>query len=210
MDSPSVGARRRLGPDDRARRLAPRSAALFNGSQRESLRIALLVSALTVAAAGCGGGSSGSTSAPAPTSASGSTGGAARSLSASATGKVQVSTKSLSGLGVVLVDGRGRTLYVFVPDEQKRVTCVSTCAQLWPPVKLSKNQKPGVSGQTRRSLLGGDRDPEGGRVLTYAGWPLYTYVADSGPGGANRQGLNANGGLWYVLSPSGAVISKAP
>jgi predicted lipoprotein with Yx(FWY)xxD motif len=174
------------------------------------LAMALLVPALTIAAAGCGGGTSASTSAPAPPSALGSTGGAARSASASATGKVQVSTKSLSGLGTVLVDRQGRTLYVFVPDEHKRVTCLSTCAQLWPPVRLSKNQKPGVSGQASRSLLGSDLDPEGGQVLTYAGWPLYTYVADSGPGSANGQGLNANGGLWYVLSPSGAVISKAP
>ena len=108
------------------------------------------------------------------------------------------------------MDGRGRTLYIFRPDKRAKVTCVGTCAQLWPPVKLASGQKLTGSGQIRASLLGSDPDPEGGRVLTYAGWPLYTYIADSSPGAATGQGLDANGGLWYVISPSGAVITKAP
>ncbi len=49
-------------------------------------------------------------------------------------------------------------------------------------------------------------DPAGGRVVTYAGWPLYTYVGDTAPGTVKGQGLDANGGLWYVLSPAGNVI----
>ncbi len=60
----------------------------------------------------------------------------------------------------------------------------------------------------RKKLLGRDRDPAGGRVVTYNRWPLYTYVADTKPGEATGQALDANGGLWYVLSPSGKVIKK--
>ena len=48
--------------------------------------------------------------------------------------------------------------------------------------------------------------PVGGRVVTYNKWPLYTYVADTKPGQATGQALNLNGGLWYVLAPSGKVI----
>ena len=43
-------------------------------------------------------------------------------------GPVRISTKKLPGLGTVLVNGKGRTLYMFVPDKHSRVTCVRTCA----------------------------------------------------------------------------------
>ena len=95
---------------------------------------------------------------------------------------------------------------MFVPDKRKRVTCVSTCAKVWPPMKLPKGTKAVVSGQAKASLLASDPDPEGGRVVTYNGWPLYTYVADTAAGQAKGQALNLNGGLWYVLSPAGKVI----
>jgi predicted lipoprotein with Yx(FWY)xxD motif len=121
-------------------------------------------------------------------------------------GSVIVSTRKVPGLGVVLVDGRGRTLYMFVPDKRKRVTCTGTCAAVWPPLKLPAGKKPKARGKARASLLGSDKDPAGGRVVTYKGWPLYLYVADRKPGDATGQALDLNGGLWYVLSPSGKVI----
>ena len=65
-----------------------------------------------------------------------------------------------------------------------------------------------VSGKVKRKLISSDRDPAGGRVITYKGWPLYTYVADTKPGMTTGQALNLNGGLWYVLSPSGKVLHK--
>jgi len=121
-----------------------------------------------------------------------------------------ISTKKLPKLGMVLVNGQGRTLYMFVPDKRKKVTCVRSCAAVWPPVKLSKGQKALASGQAKSSLLGSDPNPAGGRVVTYAGWPLYTYVADTSPGTAKGQALNLNGGLWYVLAPSGKLIRTKP
>jgi predicted lipoprotein with Yx(FWY)xxD motif len=123
---------------------------------------------------------------------------------------VRISTRNLPGLGTVLVDSKGLTLYMFVPDKRQKVTCLGSCAAVWPPVKLAKGQKPAASGKVKASLLGSDRDPAGGRVVTYARWPLYTYVADTAPGNAKGQALNLNGGLWYVLAPSGKVIRKKP
>lgn len=119
---------------------------------------------------------------------------------------VVISTRKLPKLGTVLVNGRGLTLYMFVPDRRRRVTCVATCAAVWPPVKLPKGAPLVARGAARRSLLGSDPDPAGGRVVTYARWPLYRYVADRRPGQARGQALNLNGGLWYVLAPSGKVI----
>jgi outer membrane protein assembly factor BamB/predicted lipoprotein with Yx(FWY)xxD motif len=123
---------------------------------------------------------------------------------------VHISTRTIKGLGPVLVNARGRTLYLFRPDNDRRVTCVSTCAEVWPPAFLPNGQKPVASGLVKQSLLGSDPDPAGGRVVTYAGWPLYTFVSDTAPGKATGQGLNLNGGLWYVLSPSGRVIKTKP
>jgi len=123
---------------------------------------------------------------------------------------VRVSTRKLPKLGVVLVDSKGRTLYMFVPDKRSKVTCVSRCAVVWPPVKLPAGAKPAASGVAKLALLSSDRDPAGGRVVTYDKWPLYTYVADTAPGQAKGQALNLNGGYWYVLSPTGAVIRTKP
>ncbi len=119
---------------------------------------------------------------------------------------VVVMTRKLPKLGTILVNSKGRTLYMFVPDKQKKVTCVGACAAVWPPLKVAKGAKAVAKGAVKKSLLRSDKDPAGGYVVTYNGWPLYTYVADTSAGKASGQALNLNGGLWYVLSPSGKVI----
>jgi predicted lipoprotein with Yx(FWY)xxD motif len=121
---------------------------------------------------------------------------------------VVISTRSVHGLGTVLVDAKGRTLYMFVPDKRKKVTCTGTCAAIWPPVELAAGAKAVAKGKAEAKLLGSDKDPAGGRVVTYDGWPLYTYVTDAKPGQATGQALKLNGGYWYVLSPTGKVIKK--
>jgi predicted lipoprotein with Yx(FWY)xxD motif len=123
---------------------------------------------------------------------------------------VKISSGTLARLGPALVDSHGRTLYVFAPDKSNKVTCVSTCAAIWPPAFLPSGKKPVAASPVKQSLLGSDPDPAGGRVITYAGWPLYTYVTDTAPGQATGQALNLNGGPWYVISPAGKVITKTP
>jgi predicted lipoprotein with Yx(FWY)xxD motif len=124
--------------------------------------------------------------------------------------KVVISTRNVHGLGQVLVNAKGLTLYMFVPDKRQRVTCVSTCAVVWPPVFLPNGTKAVAAKKAKQSLLSSDKDPAGGRVVTYHGWPLYTYVTDTKPGTATGQALNLNGGLWYVIAPSGKVIKHKP
>jgi predicted lipoprotein with Yx(FWY)xxD motif len=142
-------------------------------------------------------------------SSSSSTGPAASSTTSGGTsGSVALKTGKVAGLGTVLVDGTGRTLYVFAPDKAKKVTCTGSCASVWPPLKSTSSQKPAVAGGVKSSLVSSAPDPAGGSVVTYAGWPLYTYVADPSPGTAHGQALNSSGGLWYVISPSGQVIKK--
>ena len=120
-----------------------------------------------------------------------------------------VKTRKISGLGVVLVNAKGRTLYVFMRDQHRHVTCTGSCAGFWPPMKWKSAHKPTAGGAAKTSLLGTDKNPSGGRVVTYAKWPLYTYSGDSGAGQHNGQALKLNGGKWYVISPKGTVI-KSP
>lgn len=168
------------------------------------LSLVVIVPMVVVAIAGCGGSSkssSTSTAAGVPSR---------PNTSAPAKGGVKISSATISGLGPVVVSAQGRTLYTFAPDKDKKVTCVSSCAAVWPPAFLRSGQKPVAAGAVKQSLLGSDPDPAGGRVITYKGWPLYTYVADRATGQATGQALNLNGGLWYVISPSGTVITKKP
>jgi predicted lipoprotein with Yx(FWY)xxD motif len=130
--------------------------------------------------------------------------GAANSKAAARHSAATVQTRKVGKLGVVLVNSKGRTLYMFVPDKRKKVTCTSTaCTTVWPPLKLKKGQRPTAGGKARKNLLGMD-----GRVVTYNRWPLYTYLQDKKPGQAMGQGVNNSGGKWFVLSPSGVVIKK--
>ncbi len=175
---------------------------------RSMLRLPALALALALLGlAGCGSSSSGTSSSSSTPSSSTSATTAATTPAAST---AAISVKTVSGLGPVLVSADGHTIYVFEPDKHVRVTCVGSCAALWPPVKLSSGQKATAAGEVKSSLLASDTDPEGGQVVTYAGWPLYTYAADSAAGTANGEGVNANGGLWYVISPTGKVIVKTP
>lgn len=158
------------------------------GTPRTSLRIAVIAAlAAAVAIAAVGSGFA-----------------AVRHVAKGAT----VQTRKIKGLGTVLVNSRGLTLYMFKPDKQKRVTCKGSCAIVWPPLKIKAGQKPTAGGAAKKSLLGTDKNPGGGRVVTYNHWPLYRYFADKKPGQATGQGLNNSGGLWYVLSPSGKPITK--
>jgi predicted lipoprotein with Yx(FWY)xxD motif len=166
----------------------------------------LALPAIALALAACGSSKSSSTSsAAAPSS---STPSSASSTSAAASATVNISAKTIPGLGPVLVNPAGRTLYTFAPDKAKKVTCVGGCASVWPPLMLAGGAKAVGSNGVKTSLLGSDPDPNGGKVVTYAGWPLYLYVADTTPGAHAGQALNLNGGLWYVISPSGKVVTK--
>jgi predicted lipoprotein with Yx(FWY)xxD motif len=130
------------------------------------------------------------------------------SSSSPSSSSAAIKTGKVSGLGTVLVDGTGRTLYVFAPDNAKKVTCTGSCASVWPPLKVASGQKPTLSGGVKASLVSTDPDPSGGSVVTYNGWPLYDYAADASAGTAHGQALNSSGGLWYVITPAGQVIKK--
>lgn len=123
---------------------------------------------------------------------------------------VVVTTHVVPGLGPVLANAKGMTLYMFVPDKGRRVTCHAVCAQIWPPLMRPAKARLVARGGVKAKLLGSDRDSTGGLVVTYSHWPLYTYLGDKRPGVAFGQALKLNGGLWYVLGRTGMLIKKKP
>ena len=109
-------------------------------------------------------------------------------------------------LGRILVDGKGITLYDFVPDRNRTSSCYGACAALWPP--LIAKGKPHAGTGVRASLLGTTRRKDGKLEVTYDHHPLYYYVADRKPGQTTGQGLNQFGGPWWALSPAGKEIHR--
>ena len=108
-------------------------------------------------------------------------------------------------LGKVLVDARGRTLYLFEKDKGPRSTCSGACASAWPPVTTTGAPTAGMgvaAAQLKTTMA------PGGKQVLYAGHPLYTYVGDSGPGQTTGEGLNQFGAEWYVLGANGGKIEK--
>ncbi len=118
-----------------------------------------------------------------------------------------VSVANNAGLGKILVDSQGRTLYLFAQDTGKTSTCSGGCATAWPPLRASG--KPTVGGGAQASLIGTTPRSDGKPQVTYNGHPLYGYQGDSKPGDTNGQAVDGFGAPWYVLSPAGNEITTA-
>jgi predicted lipoprotein with Yx(FWY)xxD motif len=106
-----------------------------------------------------------------------------------------------TSLGKVLVDSRGRTLYLFENDKHGRSACYGACAAYWPP--LLSTVKPRWGTGVRGSLLGLTKRSDGKRQVTYAGHPLYTFVGDKRASQTTGEGLTDFGAAWDVVSASG-------
>src|SRR5271156_5867431 len=120
----------------------------------------------------------------------------------------EVSVGEVAGLGKVLVNGKGFTLYLFLPDNHSsHSVCNGICAVAWPPLLLPNGFTAPLPGRgVKPSELGTTTRNDGGVQITYNGWPLYLWASDTIQGQASGEGLNNLGGLWYVVSPNGMPI----
>jgi predicted lipoprotein with Yx(FWY)xxD motif len=167
---------------------------------RRSRRIASLASAALIplsalVVAACGG-SAATASRPASTS----TPAAKTSSTASATVGV-----ANTGLGSILVDSRGRALYLWLADTGTKSTCSGACAAAWPP--LLTTGAPTAGRGAKASLLGTTKRADGAEQVTYHQHPLYLFTGDTASGQASGQGSTGFGAPWYVLSPAGKQIT---
>jgi len=122
----------------------------------------------------------------------------------------EVMAGSVSGLGPLLVDGQGLTLYMFTTDQRGTPSrCYDICAVQWPPLILARGSVSPIAGpgiETR--LLGTAPRSDGTTQVTYNGWPLYLWPPDRSPGKATGQALTNAGGRWYVVDPAGIPVQR--
>jgi predicted lipoprotein with Yx(FWY)xxD motif len=107
-----------------------------------------------------------------------------------------------SGLGQILVDSKGMTLYLFEKDTSGDAsTCSGACAQAWPPMTVKGTPEAG-DGVDASKLTTLKRD-DGTTQIAYNGHPLYYYAGDSAPGDITGSGLDQFGAEWYAVTAAG-------
>jgi predicted lipoprotein with Yx(FWY)xxD motif len=106
-----------------------------------------------------------------------------------------------TALGSILADDKGMTLYAFLPDNAGDPTCYEGCATAWPP--LLSDAAPAVGAGLDAAAFGTADRTDGGKQVTFHGWPLYTFAKDAAPGDTNGQGLND---VWFVVGTDGTLI----
>jgi predicted lipoprotein with Yx(FWY)xxD motif len=166
------------------------------GRPRRPLVALAALAAVGLLAAGCGSNN------PGGMGGYGSSGTAPASGGASSVATVSATSTSL---GTILVDGSGRTLYVFGKDQPNQSACAGACAATWPVDQSSGAPKAG-SGVTA-SMLGTIKRGDNTTQVTYNQHPLYYYAGDSGAGQQNGQGVDAFGAKWFVVNPAGGAVS---
>jgi predicted lipoprotein with Yx(FWY)xxD motif len=136
---------------------------------------------------------------------------------------VNVEVAHSTRYGAYLTDANGLALYIAAqPDKVNELNqqgtkpvaaCTAACLAVWPPVLTSGAPVAGAGVQA--DLLGTVKGPNGGTQVSYDGWPLYTFAADSSSGQAYGQAVvppagAALGAAWYLIAPDGTIILTKP
>ena len=163
-------------------------------SRRTSFSVAAILGVAMILAA-CGSSAKKTSTAAPPTSAA-----SASTTTQAPSSSTAISTAS-SSKGEILVDAKGKSLYVFDKDTSGKIACTTGCVAIWPPlvVPTGTSAPSGVMNVT--ATLGTVMRPEGTTQLTSDGRPLYTFSGDSAAGQVNGDGFA--GGIWHVAKASG-------
>jgi predicted lipoprotein with Yx(FWY)xxD motif len=111
-----------------------------------------------------------------------------------------------TALGKILVNRPGYTVYAFTKDTRNHDACqnVTSCTVVWPPV--TSHGAPVAGPGVKAALLGTIKLKNGTRQVTYAGHPLYTYIADKSPGQTSYVNIDQFGGRWPALNAAGHEV----
>ena len=140
---------------------------------------------------------------------------ASASQTANADAAFTVTTASLPGVGTVLVNGNGQTLYLLSSEQGGKITCTDDngCTKVWPDTELPSGKTAGIAGTgVQANLLSTVKAADGKLYLTYNTFPLYTFSGDTKTGTAAGQGITSFGGTWSAITPAGvaATTGSAP
>jgi predicted lipoprotein with Yx(FWY)xxD motif len=191
-------------------RVGDRNKGLHRGGAGLRPRWLLTLATLAlvaVVAAGCGGGNDNNSGGSSSGGGGGGGGGGYGGGGAPSTGAQTTATVSTSNtkLGQILVDGSGRTLYLFMKDTPNKSNCSGACASAWPVDQSAGTPK--TSSGVQASMIGTIKRSDGTTQVTYNQHPLYYYSGDTAPGQQSGQNLNAFGAKWFVVAPGGNAVT---
>ena len=114
---------------------------------------------------------------------------------------VKTATVKIDGKSqTILTDANGSPLYYFTADKSGKVTCTGQCATMWPPLTMPSGASKPEAPAAIHGTLGVVSSGDGAKVITYNGWPMYTYSKDKASGEPTGQG--ADGHKWAVITPT--------
>jgi predicted lipoprotein with Yx(FWY)xxD motif len=131
-----------------------------------------------------------------------------------AAAKTGVTTRKLTGIGTVLVNSSGMTIYTpkSPVETAGNIKCTGSCLSFWLPVTTSSAHldSSGLPGKLAAIHLSG-----GTTQLTYNGRPLYTFRLDTAAGQAHgnnyTDSFNGTTFHWEAVTASGkAAGTGAP
>jgi predicted lipoprotein with Yx(FWY)xxD motif len=110
-----------------------------------------------------------------------------------------------SRYGRIIVDGHGRTLYLFDAERSTTPKCYGACAGAWPPLLV--NMAPVAGGGLSEALIATVARSDGSMQVAYNGHALYLYAGDRAPGEIKCQAVVEYGGGWFVVDAQGNKIT---
>jgi predicted lipoprotein with Yx(FWY)xxD motif len=136
---------------------------------------------------------------------------AAPATSVGASGTVIKTAYNAELKKTIVVDGRGRTIYLLISDSGGKPSCAAIspdCPKAWPAV--TSQGKPAAGKGINAALLGVTKGAGGVRQVTYKQHPLYFFHGGFGAPAGDKQPGHVRGqafyGIWFVLSPKGNAI----
>jgi predicted lipoprotein with Yx(FWY)xxD motif len=133
---------------------------------------------------------------------------AAASVAGSSTQSSASVSLRKTNLGMILVNARGHTLYLFAKDRNAKSSCNGSCTRFWPP--LVSRGKPTAGPGVKASLLGTTKRSNGSLQVTYNRHPLYTYALDKRAGQTKGEGNSLFGAKWWAVSARGRAVVRTP
>jgi predicted lipoprotein with Yx(FWY)xxD motif len=129
-------------------------------------------------------------------------------------GSATVDVRTVAGVGSVLTDAGGMSLYSPTQEANGTIMCTGACTQVWIPLKAPASGSPTAAPDVSGTVAVVHR-PDGIDQVTLNGAPLYTFVQDTAAGQVNGNGASDNFGgtsfTWRVETSGGpAPISTSP
>jgi len=126
-------------------------------------------------------------------------------------GMIVISARTVAGVGTVLTDQSGKTLYTAQQEARGVIKCTAGCLSFWFPVIVGKGATPRAAGTITGTLGSIQRSDDRSRQLTYNGQPLYTFRLDDAPGQTHGNNFTDQFGgqtfTWHAVTASGGAAT---